>query len=104
MIEALNRLGLPDPPLDQLAAMVAAQLDAPHAQVLIVRVDTHPHDLPAITTAGGFRVSGTARTGSSRTAPRQSVSSSTCSTRPAGREPTNVGGIQTGSERLRTIC
>ena len=63
-IDALAGLGLPDRPFDRLAAMVAARLDAPWAQVLTVHVDTHPYDLPAVTTAGRFRVSGTASTGS----------------------------------------
>jgi hypothetical protein len=63
-MDALAGLGLPDRPLDRLAAMVAAHLGTPRAQVITVQVDTHPYDLPAITTAGRFRVSGTARAGS----------------------------------------
>ncbi|HEY5845269.1 MAG TPA: phosphotransferase [Nakamurella sp.] len=58
-LEALAGL-VSDRPLDRLAAMVAAHLDAPRARVHTVQVDTHPYDLPAITTAGRFRVSGTA--------------------------------------------
>jgi len=62
-LDALAGLGLFDRPLDRLADLVAALLQAPRAHVNTVHVDTHPYDLPAITTAGRFRVSGTARTG-----------------------------------------
>jgi len=62
-LDALAGLGLLDRPLDRLADMVAELLKAPRAHVLTVQVDIHPYDLLAITTAGRFRVTGTARTG-----------------------------------------
>src|SRR5262249_42557657 len=53
----------------QLAAMVAASLGATTADVLTLRVEVYPYDLPANTTRGRYLVTGTARTGEGDTRP-----------------------------------
>lgn len=63
---ALGPAAVPDA---ELAALVAAQLGVPEATVLTCAVDAHPYDQPAITTAGRWLVTGTARTPDGRVRP-----------------------------------
>jgi hypothetical protein len=59
-LTGLAELGLGMQPLPQLEAMVAAQLRRPQVRVLTARLQTHPYNRPALTTAGRYLVSGTA--------------------------------------------
>jgi hypothetical protein len=56
-------LGPADVADDELAAFAAASLGARHATVLTSSARVFPYDRPAITTAGRYLVTGTARTG-----------------------------------------
>jgi hypothetical protein len=56
-------LGPADVADDELAAFVAAGLGVRHATVLTSSAKVFPYDQPAITTAGRYLVTGTARTG-----------------------------------------
>jgi hypothetical protein len=56
-------LGPADVDDDELAAFVAAGLGVPQATVLTSSAKVFPYDRPAITTAGRYLVTGTARTG-----------------------------------------
>ncbi len=56
-------LGQADVEDDELAAFVAAGLGVRHATVLTSSAEVFPYDRPAITTAGRYLVTGTARTG-----------------------------------------
>jgi hypothetical protein len=56
-------LGQADVEDDELAAFVAADLGVRHATVLTSSVEVFPYDRPAITTAGRYLVTGSARTG-----------------------------------------
>jgi hypothetical protein len=56
----LAELGLGTQPLPHLEAMVAAQLRRPQVRVLTARLQTHPYNRPALTTAGRYLVSGSA--------------------------------------------
>jgi hypothetical protein len=56
-------LGPADVEDDELAAFVAADLGVRHATVLTSSVRVFPYDRPAITTAGRYLVTGSARTG-----------------------------------------
>jgi hypothetical protein len=56
-------LGPADVADDELAAFAAASLGVPHATVLTSSARVFPYDRPAITTAGRYLVTGTARTG-----------------------------------------
>lgn len=59
-LTGLAELGLGMQPLPQLEAMVAAQLRRPQVRVLTARLQPHPYNRPALTTAGRYLVSGTA--------------------------------------------
>ena len=56
-------LGPADVEHDELGAFVAAALDVRHATVLTSSARVFPYDRPAITTAGRYLVTGSARTG-----------------------------------------
>ena len=56
-------LGPADVEDEELAAFVAANLGVPHATVLTSTAAVFPYDRPAITTAGRYLVTGSARTG-----------------------------------------
>ena len=56
-------LGPADVADDELAAFVAAGLGVRHATVLTSSAEVFPYDRPAITTAGRYLVTGSARTG-----------------------------------------
>jgi hypothetical protein len=56
-------LGPADVTDDELAAFAAAGLGVRHATVLTSTATVFPYDRPAITTAGRYLVTGTARTG-----------------------------------------
>lgn len=56
-------LGPADVADDELAAFAAASLGVGHATVLTSSARVFPYDRPAITTAGRYLVTGTARTG-----------------------------------------
>lgn len=56
-------LGPADVTDDELAAFVAADLGVRHATVLTSSAKVFPYDRPAITTAGRYLVTGSARTG-----------------------------------------
>ena len=60
-------LGPADVEDDELAAFVAADLGVRHATVLTSSVEVFPYDRPAITTAGRYLVTGSARTDASET-------------------------------------
>ncbi|GAA0959738.1 phosphotransferase [Virgisporangium aurantiacum] len=66
-LAGLTDLGLGPQPLPRLEAMVAVQLRRPRARVLTVRLEAHPYDRPALTTAGRYLVSGTAADAAART-------------------------------------
>jgi hypothetical protein len=68
-LTGLADLGLGLQPLRRLEAMVAEQLHRPRVRVLSARLQAHPYDRPALTTAGRYLVSGTAAddTGQTRT-------------------------------------
>lgn len=57
-----DMLGPADVTDRQLTAMVAANLDTTDVELLTAHVEVFPYDQPAITTAGRYLVSGTART------------------------------------------
>lgn len=59
-LAGLAELGLGPQPLPHLEAMVAAQLSRPRVRVLTARLQVHPYDRPALTTAGRYLVRGTA--------------------------------------------
>jgi hypothetical protein len=56
-------LGPADVEHDELGAFVAAALDVRHATVLTSSARVFPYDRPAITTAGRYLVTGSARIG-----------------------------------------
>jgi hypothetical protein len=59
-------LGPADVANDELAAFIAADLGVRHATVLTSSAKVFPYDRPAITTAGRYLVTGTARTGAGK--------------------------------------
>src|SRR5689334_14577409 len=62
-------LGPADVADDELAAFAAASLGVRHATVLTSSARVFPYDRPAITTAGRYLVTGTARTGTGEVRP-----------------------------------
>lgn len=62
-------LGPADVADDELAAFAAASLGVGHATVLTSSARVFPYDRPAITTAGRYLVTGTARTGTGEVRP-----------------------------------
>ena len=62
-------LGQADVADDELAAFAAASLGVRHATVLTSSARVFPYDRPAITTAGRYLVTGTARTGAGEVRP-----------------------------------
>jgi phosphotransferase family enzyme len=68
-LASVAEFGLGTQPLCRLEALVAAQLRRPQVRVLTVRLQTHPYDRPALTTAGRYLVSGTAADDADQTRP-----------------------------------